>query len=1562
MLLAAFTAAGAADNLLLKYGKPFNIWPKNGAVVAAAADGTLEVAVPKGGTCNGSVYLKPEWKFIRITMEMKATGLVPGDASWKCGRLSLAFYDKDKKRLDPWPKMFEVRGTTGWEKFEQNYPIPAGAVRLAVDPSQYGEAGTVEFRKLRVSAYTSQAELDAAYEGPRLPAAAKLWDLSDAWRSRTATRDRFSLNTIWQFLPTDDPAATRVPGDDAPWLYAKVPGVWPGPGGSSDPGSAQLFRRAGGALAEIDGKQLNHAWYRRTVAIPPEWEGRKIELEFELLQTYAKIFVDGKAAGELPYPGGKLDLTGLLTPGRSAELALLVSARPDPKAAGNYMAPGRIIPDKGTLASRGIPGDVYLSALPAGGALLGDLHLITSVRDRNITCDVGFRELPAGNYTLETEIFDGAKPVMKFRSPSFERKAGEKGRVQFSAPWSDPELWDTDAPENLYTAKLTLRDSGGKMLDELAPEEFGFREFTISGRDFLLNGKKIHLRSIASSITKQGADRNTPEAVELLAERMKEIGFNHAIGYNYNFNPGLVTRLDALHSGLSKHGILTSFTLPHPAGFEWKLDDPEVEAAYRAQCEFLIRRYQNVPGIILYAATHNATGYSGDQNPLRIDGSYSPDPFMKETQPDQYRKRRMALRAGEIANEIDPTRPVYHHESGNLGALFTINCYLNWASRQERSDWFEHWEKEGVKPLFLMEWGMPHVASWSSWRGPAFIWRSPGLQCTWIDEYNAAILGEKAYRLGEKRNYFRVQEELVSPNLPLMFSRLNWFGNFRDVQEVWSYMIGDNFRSIRARGVSGLLPWDQGAYWTPGAETAPVPAPGCFDNLKRPGIVPDLLLPNRDYLGHSANRVGPLGEVARKWFAPQIGWIAGRIGDFTEKGHNFRPGETVSKSLVILNDTRKERDTRYEWSVPALNLAKQGSVTVEPGGRGDVPVEFVIPEDFRGKSLDIRARFQFDGAPEQTETFRIDLRRGIPVRFSGTVALFDPEGTAAPILDALMLPFVPADRELPPGTALLVVGRNALDKLPFPVAPHLEAGLKMLVLEQPSATFDRIGIRSNEQGLREVFPVGGFHNGTPVTDWRGGSTLLAPHLTVADFETQYPSWTWNHSTNSRVWRAGNRGVIAGVLPEKPSIGNWMPLLQGGFDLQYAPLLLFRSGKGAVLFSQLDLSERTETDPEGPELLREALEILDRNRPEPARKLHYAGAPETAAALAELKIGAAPYRGGPLGPDDLLILGRGARTGNLTAAVESGANLLLVGLSQQELDAALPGRFKTSPRTGFSDVAPGLDKIEEFAGLGNSELHRRKSLSFDGFDPGSPGGDILERVKIGKGVAVALQVSPADFDPEILLYRSSQRRAYQLLSRLFHNLGGNADSGLFGRLDRRDAADEGRIALSGGWIGRADPGEAGREKEYFQPEFRPGKEWREVKVPGMFDLQFPDLTGYDGHFWYRKSFDLEKPVPAGTVCTLYLGPVDDESWVWLNGKFLGEISVETHPNDFWAAERIYKIPAEELKPTGNVLTVLVNDRRQNGGILGTPSLSFRPAYRLYPDTPISTDNPYRYYRW
>lgn len=1555
LILCLFLTLSAENLLVTPQNRPQNVWP-HGKTVLTVKNGKLDVAVPHGSACNGSIRIRPEWKFLRLDMEMRTSGLVPGKQSWQCGRMAMRFYGADKKPVGAWPEMFGMSGTNDWTPCSRVYSIPQGAVRLAIDPANFGKSGTVEFRGVTVQAFRDRKEAESAYTGLPLPPVQELWDMKDAERIANGSRERICLNTVWQFKPAESAAVTAVPKETEYPYFFKVPGIWPGHNSWKQPGSSQDVYEPSGKKAEINGKKLNSVWYRRTIDIPANWTGKKVELELTYIQTCGQVFIDGRKAGEFYFPGGSLDITNDVVPGKRHELAILVSAKIDDAETVSFNAPDRISKHKKMIVCRGITGDAYLKAEPKG-MRISDIHLMTSVRKKELVCDVGLQNVSPGSYTLETAIYDGNRIVKTVRSPLFAAVPGR--RVTYKAAWHDPKLWDVDTPENLYRAVVALKDSGGRTIDMLYPQEFGFREFELDGRDFKLNGKRIHLRSSASQLPIRGAANQTPEQYRRNAELMKQFGLNHFIALNYNFTPGETGYQDAFYMENSRNGILTTLTLPHPSSFQWKLDDPAVREKYLELTGYLIRRYQNVPGLILYASTHNATGYSGDQNPARIDGVYSPDSVMKKNAKQTYEKRRQALLAAALVKTLDPTRAVYHHESGNLGPMYTINCYLNWAPSQERSDWLEHWEKHGVKPLYMMEWGMPHVCSWSSFRGPAFIWGTEAVQCIWLNEFNARYLGENAYRSDRSKTALMKAQEKLSGNKKIHFGKLNWFSRYADTQKVWAMLIQDNFRDLRARGLSGLLPWDADAYWGANKPEKPKLLEDRFANLKRTGMSPD-------YSGSLADKFDTgmtvAGKAASKAFQPQLAWIAGKTGDFTSKNSFYLPGETVEKSLVILNDTRRVLTTSYSWSVPELNLAAKGKTVTEPGGRSDVPLTFKVPKSAAGKHLTVNAKFSYSNGAEGSDSFRLDIGSSRKADLKQAVSLFDPEGTAAPLLKRLGVKFRALGKGAHPTKGILVLGRNSLKKVPFDLEKAVRSGVRLFLMEQPYETLLNLGIRGNVHGFREVLPLHPAFAGKPLKNWRGASTNLPHYLKTPEYEGQMPTWSWNGFYNTRVWRAGNRGTVSGVVPEKPCVGDWMPLLQAGFDLQYAPLLEYRDGNARILFFQLDGSARTEDSPEALELLASALEYLDSAERPDRRRAFYAGNAEGEKVLKRLKLNYSPLKElRSCSPADLLIIGPGAGLASLEEQIAAGMNVLALGLNAGEISAVLPGKAKAGiEKQVYSDYVENLSAEPVFRGVSNADLHWRKGLDGAFFDKKSPGGKALQAVKIGKGCIVFCQAAPWMFDGKEFQYRTTLRRNYYLISRLAHNLGADSSCGFLKKLSSRSGGREGYQVLAGDWIGKADPGQTGRKEGWFDPAFKPDRSWRPVKVPGMFDLQFKDISP-TGWFWYRKLFNAEN-LPENADITIYLGAVDDESWVWLNGKFLGEITVKTNPKNFWAAERIYTVRRGSLKPEGNVLTVLCNNRQMSGGILGVPSLTFLPEYRLYSDLPESGDDPYRYYRW
>ena len=91
-------------------------------------------------------------------------------------------------------------------------------------------------------------------------------------------------------------------------------------------------------------------------------------------------------------------------------------------------------------------------------------------------------------------------------------------------------------------------------------------------------------------------------------------------------------------------------------------------------------------------------------------------------------------------------------------------------------------------------------------------------------------------------------------------------------------------------------------------------------------------------------------------------------------------------------------------------------------------------------------------------------------------------------------------------------------------------------------------------------------------------------------------------------------------------------------------------------------------------------------------------------------------------------------------------------------------------------------------------------------------------------------------------------------------------------------------------------------------------------------------------------------------------MDDESWIWINGKLLGEVTRKTNPKNYWSVPRTYVLAPQTLRKGENTLCVLCNDIGMEGGILGNPVLRPASPFTLYTDEPIANDDPYRYFHW
>lgn len=1567
-------------------GKPVG-WYSSGSVrVEKDADGMgNRVILEEGSGVSQKISLKPEMGELTLRFWMKTTDVRAGDQSWKTGRLAMSFRSKQNKQVGGWPDVFGYVGTNDWTYCERKYRIPLDAVLLDFSCSHFASGGTVEFRDVTFTVSARRALKPENAECPIDAVAAQ--SIDDAWQQVTPTRTTYSLNGLWQVRPVTDDKG-QLPGTEDCWGWMKVPHAWQSnwtTAGKQKITVAQwLFDHHLDTL-----KKVEQAWFKRRFAVPKTWSGKDVAIEFGLVNTYAQVYVDGQVAGELFFPGGEINVTKFVKPGTTQEIAVLVKAMPLDAGASTFMAPDRILKGKAKVGSRGLCGDVYLHVRPKTQRI-DFLTIVTSVSKGTIEFKADVFERDERTYGMSVDVTLPNGSVKRFEGKGLRQKDGV---VAFTSEWKDAPLWDIDQPQ-LMSAKASLTDGAtGRLLDQYTPVAFGFREFLARGKDLTLNGTVIRLRALHCYVgSRPEADLSSVHGAKNWIKRARVYGFNFLINAHYNFRYGCMSHLEGLLQATQETGMLMSFSLPHLADFQWKLDDPEVRKQYESMTKFVIRKVVNNPAVVMYAMNHNATGYFGDQNPLKIDGKYQfdpPDTDWDDLSVSGRAKRRVQAKMSErIAKRIDGTRLVYHHESGNLGDLHCINIYLNWSPMQERSDWMAHWASEGVKPVFFVEWGLPHISTWSSYRGPAFIWRVEAFQSLWAAEFASAEYGEEAYRQAASKGGATAidhEEKLWGTGKPFTWSRLNWpLRRYPFYHQLMGRYTRDNWRSHRTFGVSAMLPWDQGELWQRIKPNGPGLAyTSDLTKLKRPGISPDVMTGWGNYLEGIGNdgAYGPtaVGQEFLLWNQETLGYIGGRRDAFTEKVHVYRPGETVEKTVVVVNDTRRRQSAKAVVTFGGKRI--ELSTWLEPGQIDFLPFSVKAPEKATAEGYAIDAVVEFSNGQKHTDSFMIHvLPKSEAVR--PAIQLYDPKGLTAVLLkdlgytDVTML----GETSTPDLRKVVVIGREALElgtSLPW-LADAMRRG-RVVVFEQSQQVLaQRLGFRTNIHGLRDLFvtkgshaildkSLGAFQAQACVNNWRGDSTLTPPFLEVAEREQHDPVWEWHGFRNTRVWRAGNRGNVASVLIEKPTVGDWHPLLVGGFDMQYAPLLLHRSGEGMTLFCQLDVTGRTEREPAADNLVQGMLEYMSvAPLAKPSLPVFYAGGPEGEKLLTALNVTFKHYVGQRL-DGALLVAGKGC-AGTAWTAEANGrpARVLGLGLTAKDL-AWAPlncGALTVKDEAGYANVLPvQADTTGVLDGLTSSETYFHAKMTYCQLPVDAA--NVNPSLGVYDGGKVVIQQLPAwCFDIVAKPYlRISERRALFLTSRLLSNMGAGMNAGLLPEYASSRSPIV-NMALADGWVGVEDPKDVGRKDKWHLPTFD-ASSWKPIKVGATFESQRKHLATYDGLFWYRIEFDTPELLSELGTAILDIGAIDDESWIWLNGHFLGEVTVKTHPKNYWSALRSYRIDKKLLKTSGkNVLVIRINDNFNTGGVLHTPRFRFTQRWEksYYLQKVQKGDDPYRYYRW
>ncbi len=1387
-----------------------------------------------------------------------------------------------------------------------------------------------------------------------------VWDVAKAYRETTPTRERICINGLWRFKPSagdEEP----VPPPGTGWGYFKVPGTWPLGAGRRETGPSQrIFAPEGWSetLADVDA-----AWYEREIAVPQEWHGRRIAVQAAWVNSYAQVFVDGVKAGDIVFPGGEADVTALCKPGQRQQLAIHLFGRPLTADKSYFVTPEEPGRRRRGIGRRGLCGDVFLRSTPQRACIAG-VSVETSVRRWRLTITVTPRGLEEGkSYLLRARVTDSGEQVLSAESDPFTSDNLRNGRYAFSKEWRTPRLWHFDKPQNQYDVAVELVE-GDELMDAYYPVRFGFREFWIEGHDFYLNGSPVHL--IATPLNSAQNDTATAsyEGACETFRRLKWMGYNAAYTHNYGCSPGSHIAFDGILRAADDEGVLLSFSLPHMRDYGWEGEEPEKHNGYERHLEWYVRCAQNHPSVVMYSQNHNWLSYQDDENPERMP--LVMDCLLGDAQTEQIGQ---VYAREAILRQFDRSRPQYNH-AGPSREMYTVNCYLNWAPMQERSEWFQPWSEYGARPLYLVEYGEPLIFSYSTNRGRRERGEAGRPQQYQYTEWGAQLRGPAAFDLSEfeKANVrlealrFRNQRSPGGPLYAAAGDRRNDIPNLRGVQ---AEFIKGTWPYFRTLGLSGFNIWHEGnlCRFREGAQAGRRELPIDWSDLQRPGYSPDFYSPRSSdswpySLGTKMEDWVPnvRGAAFRRYSQPLLVYIAGGPERFTGQAHNYLPGQVVEKQIIVVNDSRETVECACEWSV---NLPEQqggtSTLRVKPGENERALVHFRVPAAARAGAFELTLKATFSTGEVQEDAFTIDV---------------------------------------------LVIGKGALTvDGPAPDLLRVRDGLRAVVFEQEALPLERrLGFRVQENGLRRVFvrtpghPILEGLSNANLHDWHGEATLLPPGIPLGN-PNSYPMVQWCGFTVPRPGRAGCWGNISSVMIERPAAGDFLPLVEGGFALQYSPLMLYREGKGAVVFCQMDVTGRSADEPAAARLAANILEYAGAYSPPRQRGAFYAGGPAGMAHLREAGAEIAPYGNQPLTQDEVLVLGPGAaaeledHAGPVAAWVKGGGHVLALGLSQDDVRNALdlPARLEEAEYISCFFPPPASDTL--LAGVGCSDLMTRDPRTVPLVTEGALalGNGVLARSE--KENAVFLQIVPWQFNyEEFYNTKLAFRHTSFVVSRLLGNMGVPLRTPLLARFGRplvllpqppkavlghvRITCGEEALLLPTQWKGM--PLLSGEAPEGWTAPGFEDSQWREVRVGASWENQFEDLRGFDGVFLYRVKVSVPPELADGEA-TLVLGAVDDEDRTYVNGSMVGSITRQTNPADYWEAPRRYGLPAGTLKAGENVIAVEVADVRQAGGIMGFASIEDVPPVQagpdsmrwltgLYLDDPVAEDDPYRFYRW
>ncbi len=360
---------------------------------------------------------------------------------------------------------------------------------------------------------------------------------------------------------------------------------------------------------------LEHATYRRTVAVPAAWTGSRVALCFGAVHYRARVLVDGvplveHIGGHTPFD---VDVTDMLAPGVAGVIEVEVDAPADKRS----------IPHG---KQRSIPRDDYdgVSFTPTSGIWQS---VWLEARGRTYAETVTVRGDSLTGFDLTVRLAGDDPTGTTVRVESDDASEGIElvtdahgvavGRLELTAP----RLWSPADP-HVYT--LVVRAA-----DDVVRVTGGLRRIETCGEELRLNGERLYLRGVLDQGYWPGSGLTAPDEQALVADLTlaRELGYTLVRKHIKLEDPRWLDAADRL-------GLLVWAEPPAPSRFS-----PEATAAFEAQLAPMVARDGNHPSVAIWGLYNEEWGLDWD-----IPGSAS--------------RAAAAAHAYDTLHALDATRPI----------------------------------------------------------------------------------------------------------------------------------------------------------------------------------------------------------------------------------------------------------------------------------------------------------------------------------------------------------------------------------------------------------------------------------------------------------------------------------------------------------------------------------------------------------------------------------------------------------------------------------------------------------------------------------------------------------------------------------------------------------------------------------------------------------------------------------------------------------------------------------------------------------------------------------------